>query len=48
MKHIPEITRWCCFMYSPKYREYQFYVYGSVILGMMMSISVCYPGSGLF
>jgi len=29
-------------------KENLFYVYGSIMLGMMMAVSVCFPGSGLF
>ena len=45
---FPQITRTLCFLFSPKYGEQQYYIYGSVLLGMVVAVSVCFPGSGLF
>lgn len=29
-------------------KENLFYVFGSVIIGMIISVTICFPGSGLF
>lgn len=34
-----------CFFFQ---KETLFYVFGSVLLGMIIAVSICFPGSGLF
>lgn len=48
MIHIRFITQYLCLMVSPKHRRFQFYIYGSLMLGMQIAVAFCFPGSWVF